>query len=58
MTFRDDRYATIDAIYDSVPLDHSVSTNIRVIEILDDKADPRSPISLDDPPNYTALSYT
>jgi hypothetical protein len=56
-------------IYDAVPLAHGTSTNIRVIEILDSPAG-NTPwadslifcqfhtISLDDPPPYTALSYT
>jgi hypothetical protein len=56
----------MDDIYNLVPLDDGVSTNIRVIEILDDDTeDSRGPIcckfhriSLDDSPDYTALSYT
>jgi len=61
--------ADMDSIYDSVPLEHGASTNIRVIEILDG-TQPLEPsagalvsckfhtISLEKPPVYTALSYT
>jgi hypothetical protein len=57
----------MSGIDDSVPLEHGVSTNIRVIEILKDVADASTgawplckfhTISLDDPPPYIALSYT
>jgi len=61
--------ADMDSIYDSVPLEHGASTNIRVIEILDGTQPMESSagalvsckfhtISLEKPPVYTALSYT
>jgi len=54
----------MSSVYDTVPLQHGASTNIRVLEILD-ATEPHSlirckfhTISLSNATPYTALSYT